>query len=99
MTILERVKSIVKSAEIDFSGDSPASIEKMIYAAYYIGREESARRVSNMYNEHIAEQRKRAQACRYHRLAESIVGEERYLYSPDYSGDVTDMLCNDPADI
>jgi len=98
MTILERVKSIV-SSDIDLSEDKPATIEKMIYAAYYIGREESARRLSDMYNAHIEEQRKRAQACRYHRLAETIIGEERYLYSPDYRGDATELLHNDPADI
>ena len=98
MTILERVKGIMHS-DIDLSDEKPASIEKMIYMAYWIGREESARRVSDMYNQHIKEQRERAKACRYYHLAETIVGEERYLYSADYAGDVTGAFGSDLADI
>ena len=97
MTILERVRAISK-ADISMEADGPATIEKMIYMAYWIGREEATRSVSDMYNAHLAEQRKRADACRYHHLANEIIGPERYLYSCDYAMDMTDMFGNDPAD-
>ena len=41
MTIAERVRSIVDS-QVDLTDEVPAGIEKMIYMAYYMGREDAA---------------------------------------------------------
>ena len=95
MTILERVKSIVND-NIDMND---SSVEKLIYMAYYIGREEAVKEVSDMYIRHIAKQHERAGKCRYRHMAESIVGPERYLYHPDYRQDMTATFGSDPADI
>ena len=95
MTILERVKSIVN----DNIDRNDSNIEKLIYMAYYIGREEAVKEVSDMYVRHISEQRERAGKCRYRHMAESIVGPERYLYHPDYRQDMTATFGSDPADI
>ena len=98
MTILERVKSIVNS-NIDMIEWHDSSVEKLIYMAYYIGREEAVKEVSDMYVRHVAEQHERAGKCRYRHMAESIVGPERYLYHTDYCQAMTALFGSDPADI
>lgn len=98
MTILERVHSIVNS-NIDMIDMNNPSVEKLIYMAYYIGREEAVKEVSDMYVRHITEQHERASKCCYRHMAESIVGHERYLYHPDYRQDMTATFGSDPADI
>ena len=98
MTILERVKDVLTS-EFPMDEDAPATVEKMILLAYYIGREEAARQVSDMYAAHIREQRERADQCRYRHMAQAVVGPENYLYSPDYAQEMTETFGSDPADI
>lgn len=97
MTILERVRQIVQS-DIDLEVDT-AGVEKLVYLAYYIGKEEATREVSDMYTSHIAEQRNRAESCRYHKMAQEVVGPETYLYHPDYSMPMTTVFGSDNADI
>lgn len=99
MTINERVRSLVESLVEIGDGNSKASIEKMIYLAYHIGREEAVKEVSDMYTAHIARQRERANACRYKHMANTIVGTETHLYHPDYSMTMTAMFGSDMADI
>ena len=98
MTILERVKQIIKNG-VDMSDKSTASLEKMVYMAYYIGCEEAAKRVCNKAADLIEAQHQRAKSCRYYKMAEGVVGDDRMLYDCDYSGDMTDMFGNDPADV
>ena len=97
MTVIERINSIIHS-ETDLDDSRPASIEKMILLAYYIGREAAAREVSDMYTAHIAEQRKRASACRYKHMAGAVIGEENYIYHPDYAQEMTGLFGSDEAD-
>lgn len=84
MTVYERVKNTL-SNNIDMDKDT---IDKLIFCAYYFGREEAARQVSDQYSKHIEEQHARANAVRYHKMANDIVGPEQYIYTPDYSGDM-----------
>lgn len=98
MTIAERVRSIVDS-QVDLTDEVPAGIEKMIYMAYYMGREDATREISDRYNELIHEQQKRAQECRYHKLAAAIVGDVEYIYSSDYAMEMTSTFGRDPADV
>lgn len=98
MTIIERIRQIVAS-EIDLSEEKPASLEKLVYIAYFMGREEATREVSDKYSAHIAEQHKRADACRYSRMANAVVGPERFIYSGDYACEMTGLFGSDPADI
>lgn len=99
MTINERIHSIIDSFVDLGDGYNKASMEKMIYLAYYIGREEAVNEVSDMYTEHIARQRERANACRYKHMANTIVGTETHLYHPDYSMSMTTTFGSDIADI
>ena len=100
MTILERVKSIINGCwDIGENQNEPASIEKMILIAYYIGRESATKEVSDKYSELIKEQRNRAENCRYHKMANEIIRDKNYIFFCDYSQDTTTTFGNDRSDI
>lgn len=67
-TIRERVKMALENH--DFETDN---LDKLIALAYFMGQEEATRRISDRYNAHLAAQHKRAEACRYHKMAAEIV--------------------------
>lgn len=92
MTIKERIKQAV--ANLDCEKDD---LNKIIALAYYMGREEATKEISDCYNKHIAEQKARAAACRYHKMAAEIVGSADYLYSGDYAGTMTSTFGDDPT--
>lgn len=85
MMYREKILNILNQ-DIDLETDS---VEKLIYIAYVMGREKATREVSDLYRNHLAEQRKRAEACRYNHMAEKVIGAETYLYTPDYAGEIT----------
>lgn len=85
MTYREKIFNILDQ-DIDLDTDS---VEKLVYIAYMMGREKADREVSDLYRNHLAEQRKRAEACRYNHMAEKVIGAETYLYTPDYAGEIT----------
>lgn len=93
-TIRERVKMALENH--DFETDN---LDKLIALAYFMGQEEATRRISDRYNAHLAAQHKRAEACRYHKMAAEIVGPEKFLYSPDYAGDMTDLFGKDETEL
>lgn len=64
------------------------TIDKLISYAYYMGREEATKDISDKYNAMIQQMRKRAKACRYNRMADKIIGTRDYIYSIDYSQDM-----------
>lgn len=99
MTINERVKFIVDSSVEMEDGCNNATVEKMIYMAYFIGREQAAREVSDMYVKLIKEQRERANSCRFKHMANKIIGNKDYLYCSDYGMVMTRMFGNDLADV
>lgn len=91
MTIYERVKKAFK--ECDFEKDD---INKLVWFAYYIGKEEATVNVSDEYKKILQSQHKRAAQCRYYKMAEKIIGYPgNYIYFPDYSKDVTVELATD----
>lgn len=91
-TIKEQINDII-SEQWDF--DNP--LNKLVVMTYYIGRESATREVSDKYNAMIAQMRERAKKLRYHRLASAVIGDENYIYSPDYAGDMTSAFGGDPA--
>ena len=70
------IKNIINT-ETEMDKDS---IEKLVKIAYYMGREEAAREVSDKYSDHMAAE---------------IVGDENYIYSSDYAGDFTNTFAYD----
>lgn len=93
MTVLELVRKLVRGEiDIDMDSDSP---EKAIYLAYWIGREEATKNVSDQYTDLIRNMRQRAAKCRYSKMANAIIGERDYIYSTDYSQDITATFGSD----
>lgn len=93
-TLINRVKYACDNCDMEID-----SADKLIAFAYYMGRESATRYVSDKYVEHIAHQRERARACRYWRMAEDVIGPERYLYMPDYGQEITALFGSDITQI
>ena len=94
MTINERIKAAIQNMDCEKD-----DLNKIVALAYYMGREEATKEISDRYNNHIAEQKKRAAACRYHKMAAEIVGPEDYLYSGDYASEMTLTFGDDPTEL
>lgn len=94
MTINERVKQCI--AEMDCEKDS---IEKLVALAYFIGKEEATREVSDSYKKLIQEQRKRAENCRYKHMANKIIGDQDYIYFGDYDCGMIGCFGDDETEI
>ena len=92
MTIRERVKIALDNCDCEKD-----DLNKLV--AYYMGREKATREISDKYNAVLAEQHQRAEACRYHKMAAAIVGDKHYIYSGDYSGDMTATFGNDVTEL
>lgn len=91
MTILEKVRTLVKNG-CDMDSDN---IDKLVYVAYYIGRESAAKGTDKRYVKEISEMHERANSCKYHKMANRIIGNVKFIYNPDYAGDMTDMFGGD----
>ena len=94
MTILEKVKTCVENHDCDKD-----CVEKLIALAYFIGREEATKEVSDKYTALLSEQRERANNCRYKHLAHFVIGDTRYIYFPDYAQDMTATFGSDETNI
>lgn len=92
MTCLTRILQILNDDNLDMDADT---VEKLVTVAYHMGREHATKEVSDKYSNHIAEQKRRAAACRYRKMAEAVVGPEDYLYNGDYAGDFTKAFGSD----
>lgn len=94
MTVIERVRKAIDKLNCEED-----NLDKLIALAYYIGREEATREVSDKYNAVLAEQRERADNCRYHKLAHQIIGSVRYIHTGDYSQDMKNMFGSDETEL
>ena len=99
MTIAHRIHSLLNSEHDLESENAKASVEKMIYLAYYIGREEGTRRTADLYTKLLAEQKERARQCRYSKMAMRVLGNREFIYQPDYRMDLTRTFGGDRADV
>lgn len=94
MKITERIQHALQNHDMEVD-----SIDKIIAIAYMIGREQAAKEISDKYNDLIAQQNKRAENCRYHKMASEIIGEQKYIYSPWYDQTITNEFGNDNTNI
>lgn len=93
MTVLEKINKIITegvNTEID-------STDKLIYLAYYFGRELAIKEISDKHNKLVDEQKTRAKACRYHKMANEIIGDT-FIYSTEYRQDMIKTFGNDITD-
>lgn len=92
MTIVERINAIINN-DVDCEKDS---VEKLVYLAYFIGREEACREVSDLYRKHLLNQNARAQECRYHKMVDKILDNKSgFIYHSDYAQTMKTMFGND----
>ena len=94
MTINERITNAIEN----FSADTD-NIDKIIALAYFIGREDAAKELSDKVNAVFAEQKKRAKACRYSNMAMRVQGDIDHVYSQDYSQDMTTCFASDETNL
>jgi len=73
------------------------TLDNLLAVAYWMGREEEAKRAGDKIAAHLAAQHQRAANCRYHRMAQAVVGKETIIYLPNYAGDYTDAFGGDPT--
>jgi len=68
----------------------PDNIRKLIAMAYYMGRETATREICDRHNQQMTDMRKRADTCRYHIMANAIIGDRTadQIYSGDYAGEM-----------
>ena len=90
MTVKEKILSIVDKFDCEVD-----DWYKLVAMAYYIGKEQGVKEISDKYTALLAEQRKRADKCRYNKMAHRVIGDVKYIYHSDYSGDMTEMFGND----
>lgn len=94
MTINERIKQAIEN----FDGETD-NLDKIIALAYFIGREDATKELSDKVNAIFADQKKRANACRYHNVAMSVQGDIDRVYSPDYSQGMTTCFASDETNL
>lgn len=65
--------------------------ERLIWTAYYMGAEASARAIIDEHRRQVDAMRDRADKCRYHNMASDVIGDA-YIYDDNYSMDVTNTF-------
>lgn len=95
MTYYERLKKAI-SGDAETIDDIPqeGTLDSLLMYAYFVGKEDGVRAVSDRATAKWKEQLRKAKACRYWRMAVEIVGEgdpwthgRGFVYHPDYAGD------------
>lgn len=77
MTCVEKIEYLVKEANISMEDDS---IEKLVYMAYYLGRDHESKYMIKKHNYIIECMYKRAQKSRYYKMVSRIIGQPGYTY-------------------
>lgn len=96
MTTKERIMQIVNNIHTDMEADT---MEKLICVAYWIGRESATKETSDKYVKLIAMQNERAKKTRFIHLARQIIGDQEYIYCPDYDEFYTGVFGNDNTNL
>jgi hypothetical protein len=94
MTKRERILQALKT-----EGTSQDTLDDLIKVAYWMGREDEAKYAGDKIKSHLKEQHQRADDCRYHCMAKSVVGPDTFIYLPNYSGDYGREFGNDKTEL
>lgn len=96
ITVGEKIKQILNSEGV-MERDT---WEKLVYLAYYMGRERATREISDKYAAHLAAQTARAESSRYHKMVSAILDNgPGFIYSGDYAGDFTTLFGSDKTSL
>ena len=82
MTTYERVKKALES--YNFDDENGNGVNELIAYAYFLGKCEKSKELCDKAHSIFGEQHNRANSCRYHKLAEDVVGRQTILYDGDY---------------
>lgn len=83
MTMKEKVKAALKNYEFKSDG---TDLNGLIAYAYYLGRCSAAKECCDNARKIFAEQKNRAEKCRYHEMAGKVQGGVSYIFHGDYDG-------------
>lgn len=79
MTYEERLEKAIAHCDL-----SKGDIDALIAYAFYRGKCYGVRRVCDVAADVFEKQHKRAKECRYSKMAEKVVGTQKYIYDSDY---------------
>lgn len=83
-TIIDRVHEIVKKENIETD-----CMEKLIWAAYMLGREEATIDTANQYRKVLREQIQRAYKVRYYNMALRVQGHIAFLENKEFNREIS----------
>jgi len=85
------MRTIKEIIEKGYPEDSdPTEVHKMIMAAYWYGQHVAAKRLGDQAKSAVDTMRNRAKKCRYHKMAQEVIGK----YQP-YDGSYGDAEIGD----
>lgn len=82
MTTYERVKKALES--YNFDDENGNGVNELIAYAYFLGKCEKSKELCDKAHSMFEAQHNRAKGCRYHKMAEDVVGRQTILYDGDY---------------
>lgn len=89
MTYKELLEKSITDADLNKD-----DIKKAIALAYYAGREDATKEVSDKYTVFFLNQLKNAKKCRYYKMVLAVIGKLN-IYNSDYRGDISKTFLND----
>lgn len=97
MTYRERIKrALSEDGWKTTEPGEPDYINRLIQVAYYMAKTEGVRTICDQHSAQLRQAREKAQALRYHKMAEAILPSSDLIYHPDYSGDFAETFGGDP---
>lgn len=82
MTTYERVKKALES--YDFDDENGNGVNELIAYAYFLGKCNKSKELCDKIRALLEEQHNRANECRYHKMANDIIGKQTFIYDGDY---------------
>lgn len=95
-TTHERVKQAL--ANYDFDDETGNGVDELIAYAYFLGKCEKSKELCDKIRALLEEQHNRANECRYHKMANDIIGKQTFIYDGDYDQWIN-MFAHDKTEI
>lgn len=96
MTTYERVKQALSN--YNFDDENGNGVNELIAYAYFLGRCEKSKELCDKTHSIFERQRNRAEKCRYHNMANDIIGKQTFIYDGDYDQWIT-MFLHDKTEV
>ncbi len=95
-TTYERVKQALSN--YDFDDETGNGVDELIAYAYFLGKCEKSKELCDKIRALLEEQHNRANECRYHKMANDIIGKQTFIYDGDYDQWIN-MFAHDKTEI